>query len=172
LAAAVASSLPAASTMEPAPEASEESEVSGRSSTVPSASSHSAGGSDSPVMVVTSATSAGGASTPGTSPFPLDSSIADAGTTGASLARVVGDPVVSRIWSMMSDFLVRTLAFRPSALAIAKSWSLSLDSRTDCSSASAATDTSLPMGPWGLGPRCGTVSELPARTGNDGPTVT
>ena len=40
---------------------------------------------------------------------------------------------------MMSAFFVRALAFRPSALAIAKSWSLSLASRTDCSSASAAT---------------------------------
>src|SRR4029078_6565781 len=40
---------------------------------------------------------------------------------------------------MMSDFFVRVLALRPSALAIASSWSLSFDSRTDCSSASAAT---------------------------------
>ena len=40
---------------------------------------------------------------------------------------------------MISAFLVRLFAFRPSALAIARSWSLSFDSRTDCSSASAAT---------------------------------
>ena len=49
------------------------------------------------------------------------------------------EPVVSRIDSMISDFLVRLFAFSPRALAIARSWSLSFDSRTDCSSASAAT---------------------------------
>ena len=62
----------------------------------------------------------------GTSPFV-------AAATGAD------EPVISRIESMISAFFVRLFAFRPSALAIAKSWSLSFDSRTDCSSASAAT---------------------------------
>ena len=58
---------------------------------------------------------------------------------------------------MISAFLVRLFAFRPSALAIARSWSLSFDSRTDCSSASAATRvTSLHAG---LG-RCPDVSVL------------
>ena len=49
------------------------------------------------------------------------------------------EPVVSRILSMMSDFLRRELALTPSALAISSRVSLSLDSKTDCSSAAAAT---------------------------------
>jgi hypothetical protein len=52
-----------------------------------------------------------------------------------------GDAVISKIWVMMSAFLFRAEAFRPRALAIAKSWSLSLDSSWDCSSACAATLT-------------------------------
>jgi hypothetical protein len=54
------------------------------------------------------------------------------------------EPVVVRIWSMISAFLLRALALRPSALAIANSWSLSFDSRTDCSSACAVTIPTFP----------------------------
>ena len=67
---------------------------------------------------------------------------------------------------MMSDFFVRALAFRPSALAIASSWSLSLDSRTDCSSASAATSTSSSVRRRGGQTR--SVSRMPG----DGPALT
>ena len=50
-------------------------------------------------------------------------------------------PVIWRIWSMISDFLLRVDALTPSASAIAMSWALSFDSRTDCSSACAVTLT-------------------------------
>jgi hypothetical protein len=51
------------------------------------------------------------------------------------------DPVMSKIWEMISAFLLRLVAFRPRALAIANNCSLSLDSSWDCSSACAATLT-------------------------------
>ncbi len=47
---------------------------------------------------------------------------------------------------MMSAFLLRADAFTPSASAIWMSCVLSLDSRTDCSSACAVTMTSFPVG--------------------------
>ena len=49
-----------------------------------------------------------------------------------------GGAVCSKILSMSSAFLARETDFTPSAWAIAMSCSRSLDSRTDCSSASAA----------------------------------
>jgi hypothetical protein len=48
-------------------------------------------------------------------------------------------PVESRMRSMMSDFFSRDVALTPSAFAISSRVSLSLDSKTDCSSAAAAT---------------------------------
>ena len=42
---------------------------------------------------------------------------------------------------MISDFLLRADVLTPSASAIAISWALSFDSRTDCSSACAVTLT-------------------------------
>ena len=157
--------------------------ATGSSSVVlPRASSHSASGSPSspstgalsPIgSTAESTTGACGAGSgrEGDSPVPPPLLTADplrpseagcSSTTGGRSpfgAAVTGaaDPVISRMESMISAFLVRLFAFRPSALAIARSWSLSFDSRTDCSSASAATRvTSLHAG---LG-RCPDVSVL------------
>ena len=91
------------------------------------------------------ATGAASSTCAASSPFvPLPFTVATPAPLAAAGASTGRDtpPVVSRICPMMSDFLVRALAFTPSALAIARSWSLSLDSRTDCSSASAATSAS------------------------------
>ena len=52
-----------------------------------------------------------------------------------------GPPTVARMLVMMSSFFARALAFKPSAVAIAISCSLSFDSSTDFSRASAATRT-------------------------------
>ena len=82
-----------------------------------------------------------------------------------------------RIWSMISAFLLRALALRPRALAIANSWSLSFDSRTDCSSACAVTFPTFPSSSadrerWGEPPwercdrceRCAAPERLSERT--------
>ena len=116
----------------------------------PTSSSHSAGGSSNGsagAASTRSATAAELASPFGGDPFAAAGAVAArvGGAAASPLADADGALVDSRICTMMSDFLVRALAFTPSALAIAKSWSLSLDSRTDCSSASAATGTSSPV---------------------------
>ncbi len=110
------------------------------------ASSHSARGSWSRTATAV----CGSAGESAESPLePPATSVAAVAAAGAAASGAV--PVVSRMESMMSDFFVRADAFRPSALAIAKSWSLSFDSRTDCSSASAATggtSFSVRASPW------------------------